>query len=226
MSKNPLLKKLISVLIVDNEEKVLKITKNYFLSNSITIAIAKNISTAKTKLKTNKIDCLIIDTSISNDQGFKFLQKLKNDSKLQHIPFIILTSRGFVKDRLDGYKLGCTAYLSKPFDAIELQYMIKNLVHKKNLLTEKLISNYVLLKKLRISLLKKYNTAFKENLNLNLTPKEELILNHILKSKRTQYITKKLKIQTRTIEKSISKLFDKTQTKNKKELKILPWNLL
>lgn len=226
MSKNALPNKLITVLILDNEEKALKTTKKYFLSNNINITVAKDVLTARNQLKKNKIDCLIIDTSISNNQGFEFIQKLKNDSKLQHIPFIILTSRGFVKDRLDGYRLGCTSYLSKPFDAIELQYMIKNLVYKKNLLTQKLISNYFILKELRLNLIKKYKRSFQETLDLHFTSKEELILSYLLKGKRIKYITEKLKIQTRTTEKSVSKILDKTQITSNKNLKVLPWNII
>ena len=226
MPKNHFLNKLITVLILDNEEKVLKMTKNYFLSNNITISAAKDIPNAKVQLKKNPIDCLVIDTSMENEQGFKFIQRLKNDPKLQHVPFIILTSRGFVKDRLDGYKSGCTAYLSKPFNPIELHYIVKNLVLKKNLLSQKLISNYLLLKKLRVNVIKKYRNSFKRNLDLDLTSKEELILNYLLRSKSIKYITEKLKIQTRTIEKSVSKILDKTQTKSNRNLKILPWNVL
>lgn len=159
-------------------------------------------------------------------EGFNFIEDLENDPKFRHIPFIILTSRGFVKDRLNGYRSGCTSYLSKPFDPLELHYMIKNLVQKKNLLTKNLISNYFLIKDLRFSVIKKYKDSFKHKLNIFLTPKEELILSFILKNKTTRYITKKLKTHTRTIEKSVSKLLDKTQTKNNKELKTLPWDII
>jgi len=226
MYKNYLSNRLINVLLLDSEEKVLKITKSYFLSNNINIIIAKSVSSAETQLKKKYIDCLIIDTSMSNNQSFKFIQKSKNDPKLQHIPFIILTSRGFVKDRLEGYKSGCAAYLSKPFDPVELYCMIINLVDKKNLLTKKLIANYFLLRKLRFNIIKKYKNSFKENSNIFLTPKEELVLSYLLINKNIAFIAKKLKIHTRTIEKSITKLLDKTQTKNNKELKILPWTLI
>ena len=226
MSKNYLLNKLINVLILNNEEKVLKITKNYLLSNNINIIVTKTFPNANIQLKKNNIDCLIIDTSLVSDQYSVIIQKLKKDPKLQHIPFIILTPRGFAKDRLDGYKSGCTAYLSKPFDLMELQYIIKSLVHKKNLLTQELISNYFVLKKIRSDIVRRYKHSFEKNLNLQLTPKEELILSYILKDKNVKDMTEKLKIHTRTIEKSISRILDKTYTKNNKELKTLPWNIL
>ena len=81
MSKNYLLDKLINVLMLDNEEKVLKTTKNYLLSNNVNIIITKTLPNAKIQLKKNNIDCLIIDTSIANNRGSAIIQKLKKDSK-------------------------------------------------------------------------------------------------------------------------------------------------
>jgi len=226
MSKDYLFNNTINVLMLDNEEKDLRMIKSYFSSNYINIRIIKNIIEAKSELKKNKIDCLIIDTALPNNQGFEFIQKLKNDRKLQYVPFLIVTSRGFVKDRIQGYKSGCSAYLSKPFDPTELQHTIKNIVHQKNVLKEKIISNYFLIKKLRHSIIKKYKNTFKETIFLKLTSKEELVLSYLLKNKRIKYITKQLNSQIRTTEKSISKLLDKTQTRNSKELRSLPWSLI
>jgi DNA-binding NarL/FixJ family response regulator len=93
-------------------------------------------------------------------------------------------------------------------------------------LKEKIISNYFLIKKLRHSIIKKYKNTFKETIFLKLTAKEELILSYLLKNKRIKYITKQLNSQIRTTEKSISKLLDKTQTRNNKELRSLPWNFI
>lgn len=226
MSKNYLLKKLITVIMLDNEDKVLKMTKNYFSSNEINVIIVKNITDAKYELKKNSIDCVIIDTTLYDNHSFEFIQNLKNHPKLQYIPFVILTSKGFLKDRIDGYKSGCSAYLSKPFDPIELKCIVENVVYQKNLLKQKLISNYFLAKRFRLSIVSKYKNSFKENPTLILTPKEELILNYLLKNKPIKIITENLKIHSRTLEKSVSKILDKTQTKNKRELQNLPWNIL
>lgn len=226
MPKDYLLKKVINVLILDAEEKGLEIIKDYFSLNHINIIIAKTPTEARNKFKKNNIDCFIVDPSTQKSHGFECIQKLRKDQKLRYIPLIILTSRGFINDRIEGYKIGCNAYVSKPFDPNELQYTIRNVVYQKNFLKQKLISSYFLIKRLRYKLIEKYKECFKENLNLKLTSKEELILSYLLKDKNTIKIKKKLKVQTRTIEKSISKLLDKTQTKNNRELKILPWNLI
>jgi len=226
MSKNYLPSKLINVMVIENEEKVLQMTKSYFLSNDTNIIIVKTIDDAKFKLKKTNVDCIIIDTTMCTTDSDDFIQNLKANQKLQHIPFIILTPKGFVKDRIKGYTSGCSAYLSKPFDPMELKVIVKNIVSQKNLLTQDLISSYFLIKKLRFNMLKKYRHFCKESRYITLTPKEEIILNYLLKNIRGKNISEKLKINIRTVEKSVSKILDKTQTKNKKELRILPWNIM
>lgn len=226
MSKNYLLIKPTKVIMLEDEERVLKMTKNYFSSDDINFIITKTIYDAKSEFKKNNIDCIIIDASTCSDQTLQFIHYLKTNQKLQHIPFVILTSKGFVKDRIKGYKLGCSAYLSKPFDPMELKFILKNIVSQKDLLKQELISDYFVTKRLRLIILKKYKKSFVENIYLELTPKEELILNYILQNKCTKRISEKLKIHIRTVEKSVSKILDKTHTKNTKELKLFPWNII
>lgn len=213
-------------MVIDKEEKVLQMTKSYFLSNDTNVIIVKTVDDAKSKLKKTNVDCIVIDTTMYTTHSDDFIQNLKTNQKLQHIPFVILTSKGFVKDRIKGYTSGCSAYLSKPFDPMELKVIVKNIVSQKNLLTQNLISSYFLVKKLRFNMLKKYKHSYKENRYIILTPKEEIILNYLLKNIRGKSISEKLKISIRTVEKSVSKILDKTQTKNKKELRLLPWNTM
>ena len=79
---------------------------------------------------------------------------------------------------------------------------------------------------LRQNIAKNYKNSVKSTIDLKLTSKEELILSYLLKSKSTKLISTKLKIGTRNIERSISKLINKIQIKNAKELKLLPLNLI
>ena len=157
---------------------------------------------------------------------FRSTQKLKTNQKLKYIPFVLLTSKGLTRDRIEGYKIGCSAYLSKPFDLLELEHIIKNIINQKNTVLDSIHLNYCLLKRMRQNILRNYNNSFTSTIDLNLTSKEELILNYLLKSKSSKEINTKLKIGTRNLERSISKLLNKIQVKNIKELKILPWNLI
>ena len=225
ITKYPL-KRTTHILILDNEEKGLEVTRKYFSLAGISISTTKNNDQAFIELQKNYTDCIIINTTIPNNETLNFTQKLKANQKFKYIPFILLTSKGLTRDRIEGYKIGCSAYLSKPFDLLELEHIIRNIINQKNSILDLIHLNYCLLKKIRQNIAKNYKNSVKSTIDLKLTSKEELILSYLLKSKSTKLISTKLKIGTRNIERSISKLINKIQIKNAKELKLLPLNLI
>ena len=64
------------------------------------------------------------------------LQELKREKKLKNLPFIFLTAKGMTKDRIQGYTLGCSAYLTKPFDPAELVAIIENILTRNKCIQE------------------------------------------------------------------------------------------
>ena len=63
--------------------------------------------------------------------GFEFCEKIKNNIKTSHLPFIMVTARTDEKSRLKGYQLGVDAYINKPFNETELLQIIENLIKKR-----------------------------------------------------------------------------------------------
>ena len=150
------------------------------------------------------------------------MQRVSEEKRLQHIPVIILTAKGLTEDRIKGYKLGCSIYMSKPFDPDELECIIMNLLKKSALSTNWMIKTHMILKNIRTKL--KLKTFPQLDSKLRLTVAEKIILNDILMGKQTHEIADKHKSSLRHIEHYITRLLDKTLTKNRKELKNLPWN--
>jgi DNA-binding NarL/FixJ family response regulator len=219
-------KKMIRVLMIDNEEKTLLLTKTYFSRVDIQIVPVRTILNAWTELEKGYLECIIIDIVIPNNDAYSFIEDVKKNKKFQYIPFVFLTAKGLTEDRIKGYKLGCHAYLSKPFDPEELQVIVENIILKKKKFLHPIIKNYLVLKEIRLKLNHKYRNSFSNEPKLTLSSQEKLILNQILIGKSSQYIASKLKISKRNVEKYITKILDKTQTKNTSELRALPWDLM
>ena len=145
--------RIIQIVMLDNEEKLLEAIKNYFSVRKIRILVTNKSDTAWVEIEKNLPDCLVIDIVMPNNEGYNFIKKLKKNKNFQHIPFILLTAKGLTEDRILGYKLGCSAYISKPFDPEELESIIKNIVVKNDIFLESLLENYLLVKEIKNNLL-------------------------------------------------------------------------
>jgi chemotaxis family two-component system sensor histidine kinase/response regulator PixL len=69
----------------------------------------------------SSVKLVISDIEMPNMNGFDFLNHRRQDSQLQHIPVVMLTSRSNDKHRRLAMHLGATAYFTKPY--IEQQFL-------------------------------------------------------------------------------------------------------
>jgi DNA-binding NarL/FixJ family response regulator len=209
--------------MLDTEEKLLEVMKNHFSLRKIQIFVTNKSDVAWNELKKNLPDCLVVDIIMPNNEGYTFIKNLKKHKNFQHIPFILLTAKGLTEDRILGYKLGCSAYISKPFDPEELEAIIKNIVVKNDIFLESMLENYLLIREIKINLIKKYSQSIENKLQFSLTSQEQYILNQILLGNQITNIALNLNVSKRNVERYISRLLDKTRTKNIQDLKSLYW---
>ena len=215
--------KIIQIVMLDTEEKLLEVMKNHFSLRKIQIFVTNKSDVAWNELKKNLPDCLVVDIIMPNNEGYTFIKNLKKHKNFQHIPFILLTAKGLTEDRILGYKLGCSAYISKPFDPEELEAIIKNIVVKNDIFLESMLENYLLIREIKINLIKKYSQSIENKLQFSLTSQEQYILNQILLGNQTTSIALNLNVSKRNVERYVSRLLDKTRTKNIQDLKSLYW---
>ena len=82
-------------------------------------------------------DLIISDTMMPEMDGFSFVKLLKEETKTDHIPIIMLTARSGHQDKLSGIELGIDSYMTKPFDMAELHIQIKNKLDQQQRLRHK-----------------------------------------------------------------------------------------
>ena len=75
-------------------------------------------------------DLVVSDIMMPEMDGFTLLRTIKANTKLSHLPVILLTSEAAVGNRLEGLQRGADAFLAKPFLLDELQGTIDNLLAK------------------------------------------------------------------------------------------------
>ena len=117
------------ILIVDDDDKIRNLLKDYLIENQYIVSTAEDAIQAKERLEIIKFDIIILDVMMPGQDGYDLTKEIKKDSK---VPIILLTAKGEVENRIKGLELGADDYLGKPFEPKELLLRIKNILTKKN----------------------------------------------------------------------------------------------
>ena len=117
------------ILIVDDDDRIRDLLKDYLINNNYIISTAENAEEAKEKLKYIKFDILILDVMMPGQSGYELTAEIK---KTIQVPVILLTAKGEVENRIKGLELGADDYIGKPFEPKELLLRIKNIIKNKN----------------------------------------------------------------------------------------------
>ena len=119
------------ILIVDDDDRIRNLLKDYLSENSYIVSTAKNADQAKERLEYVKFDIIILDVMMPGQNGYELTKEIKKEIK---VPIILLTAKGEVENRIKGLELGADDYLGKPFEPKELLLRIKNIINKNNIL--------------------------------------------------------------------------------------------
>ncbi len=72
------------------------------------------------------LPCIILlDLNMPKMNGIEFLNVVKRDGELRHIPVIVLTTSTMEQDRTESFNLGVAGYMRKPVDYIQFVEVIK-----------------------------------------------------------------------------------------------------
>ena len=115
------------ILVVDDDEGIRSLVRQYLNENSYLVTTAENAETAAQKVKIVKFDLIILDIMMPGKNGLEFI---KDHKKKLDTPIILLTAKGESSERVEGLEIGADDYLPKPFEPKELILRIKNILNK------------------------------------------------------------------------------------------------
>ncbi len=117
------------ILIVDDDDRIRNLLKDYLSENNYIVSTAENADQAKERLQYIRFDIIILDVMMPGQNGYELTKDIKKQIK---IPIILLTAKGEVENRIKGLELGADDYIGKPFEPKELLLRIKNIINKSN----------------------------------------------------------------------------------------------
>ena len=120
-------KYLAHILVVDDDDRIRELVKQYLLENKYLVTTAKDAFDAKNKIEIIKFDLIVLDIMMPKKNGLELTSEIKKEIDL---PIILLTAKGETSERVMGLEFGADDYLSKPFEPKELLLRIKNILNK------------------------------------------------------------------------------------------------
>ena len=120
-------KNIFHVLVVDDDDRIRELVKQYLEKNNFLVTSAKDSLDAKKKLEILKFDILILDIMMPGQSGLSLTKEIKKNNLT---PIILLTAKDEKRDRIKGLELGADDYLGKPFEPKELLLRINNILYK------------------------------------------------------------------------------------------------
>ncbi len=119
------------VLIADDNDDVVLLLRTYLRPLDCEILIAEDGEEALAVAQARLPDLVLLDVMMPKRSGWEVCQALKGVQRTSHIPVVLVTGRGDVKDRLTGLQVGADDYLVKPFDRNEVVKRIQALLNRK-----------------------------------------------------------------------------------------------
>ena len=205
-------KYLAHILVVDDDDRIRELVKQYLLENKYLVTTAKDAFDAKNKIEIIKFDLMVLDIMMPKKSGLELTSEVKKEIDL---PIILLTAKGETSERVTGLEFGADDYLSKPFEPKELLLRIRNILNKtlqKNNINKILIGNSSLdLNKLIIN---------RDGKKYKINNAEKLILEKMIRSSGKVFSREKIgKLininKERSIDVIITRLRQKVETDSK-----------
>ncbi|MFZ4399673.1 MAG: response regulator [Bacteroidales bacterium] len=125
----------LSLLVVDDNPDM-RTYLNEILKDDYHISLASDGNEGLLAAINIKPDLVITDVMMLKMDGIEFCQKLKSNSKTNHIPVIMLTALTTLEDKIYGLKNGADEYMEKPFRTKELIARINNLISQRKFLKD------------------------------------------------------------------------------------------
>ena len=116
------------ILLVDDSETVLQMEQMILAKSSYELILARNGEEGVAKALTTQPDLILMDVVMPKMNGFEAVKQLRENAQTRSVPIVMVTSKAEAESMETGYQTGCSDYIIKPIDRLELVTKVKNLL--------------------------------------------------------------------------------------------------
>ena len=196
------------LLVVDDEPNLLRAVAACLRAEDYEVSMARSGHEALMQLAESVPDLIISDIRMPGMDGYRLARQLRGSPRTALVPIVFLTAKDETADRIEGFRAGIDAYLTKPFEPDELIAVVNGIINRVER-THSQIARLV--------------SADVEEPSINfqdeaLTDTENRVAAAVSRGLTNKEIAAELEISVRTVENHISHILDKKGFSNRVEI--------
>jgi DNA-binding response OmpR family regulator len=121
------------ILLVDDSNTILMMEKFILRNDPYELLSASNGEEAVSKAAEHQPDLILLDVIMPKMGGFEACRLIRENELTRSIPVIMVTTRGEAANVETGWANGCTDYVTKPINAVELLAKVRSILGESTL---------------------------------------------------------------------------------------------
>jgi DNA-binding NarL/FixJ family response regulator len=197
------------LLVVDDEPNLLRAVAACLKTENYEVSTARSGHEALMQLAEAVPDLIISDIRMPGMDGYKLARQLRGAPRTALVPIVFLTAKDETADRIEGFRAGVDAYLTKPFEPEELIAVVNGIlsrVERTHSQIARLVSS---------ANAEEAAVSFQDEA---LTEAENRVALAVSRGLSNKEIAAELEISVRTVENHISHILDKKGFSNRVEI--------
>ena len=196
------------LLVVDDEPNLLRAVAACLKAEDYEVSTARSGHEALMQLAEGVPDLIISDIRMPGMDGYKLARQLRGSPRTALVPIVFLTAKDETTDRIEGFRAGIDAYLTKPFEPDELIAVVNGILNR----VERTHSQIA---RLVSSANEEAPISFQDEA---LTDAENRVAVAVSRGLSNKEIAAEHEISVRTVENHISHILDKKGFSNRVEI--------
>lgn len=196
------------LLVVDDDPGLLLAVSETLRAENYDVVTARRGAEALVRVAESLPDLIISDIRMPGMDGYALMRNLRASPRTRLVPIVFLTAKDETADRIEGFRSGVDAYITKPFETDELVAVVKSILER--------------VQRTHSDLARMFGEQETADELLvrdeELTDAEWRVAEAVARGLSNKEIAAELKLSLRTIEGHISRMLDKKNLNNRVEL--------
>lgn len=214
------------ILLVDDDKTLQTVLTRYLEKRGYSVQVVTSGVQGLKLFAQDPPDLVVSDIVMPGMDGLEFCRRLRATRPGQLVPFIFLTGKRELEDRIQGHYIGADDYITKPFEPLELLAKIEAQLERSRRIHSEMVR---LMQKVpedseaggeygetSVESITVANAEPQEDLPL--TPAEARVFWEVIQGLTNKQISQRLFISPRTVQTHLSNILTKLSLENRSQL--------